>query len=37
MNLKLQHVVSDINGVTGLRIIKAILNRERDLGAGSSA
>ncbi len=30
MNIKLQHVVSDITGVTGLRIITAILNGERD-------
>jgi hypothetical protein len=30
MNIKLQHVVSDITGVTGLRIIKAILNGERE-------
>lgn len=30
MNLQLQHVVSDINGVTGMRIILAILAGERD-------
>jgi hypothetical protein len=30
MNLKLQHVVSDITGETGLRIIRAILKGERD-------
>jgi transposase len=30
MNVKLQHVVSDIMGVTGLRIIDAILSGERD-------
>ena len=30
MNLKLQHVVSDMTGVTGLAIIKAILAGERD-------
>jgi transposase len=30
MNLKLTEVVSDINGVTGLRIITAILAGERD-------
>ena len=30
MNVKLQHVVSDITGVTGLAIIKAILAGERD-------
>jgi transposase len=30
MNLKLQHVISDITGVTGLRIIDAILEGERD-------
>lgn len=30
MNLKLQQVVADINGVTGLRIIRAILAGQRD-------
>ena len=30
MNIKLQHVVSDMTGVTGLAIIKAILVGERD-------
>ncbi len=30
MNLKLQHVVSDVTGVTGMAIVKAILNGERD-------
>jgi len=30
MNLKLQHVISDITGVSGLRIIDAILEGERD-------
>lgn len=30
MNLKLAHVVSDITGLTGMGIIKAILNGERD-------
>jgi transposase len=30
MNLQLQHVVSDINGLTGMRIIRAILAGERD-------
>ncbi len=30
MNIKLQHVVSDITGVTGLAIIRAILVGERD-------
>jgi transposase len=30
MNLQLTNVVSDITGVTGMRIIKAILNGERD-------
>jgi transposase len=30
MNLQLAHVVSDITGVTALRIIRAILNGERD-------
>lgn len=31
MNLQLHHVVSDITGVTGLRIIRAIVAGERDL------
>src|SRR4029453_5323354 len=30
MNLKLAHVVSDITGLTGMGIIKAILSGERD-------
>lgn len=30
MNLKLQHVINDITGLTGIRIIKAILNGQRD-------
>jgi transposase len=30
MQVKLQHVVSDITGVTGLASIKAILAGERD-------
>jgi transposase len=30
MNIKLQHVVSDVTGVTGLAIIRAILAGERD-------
>jgi transposase len=30
MNLKLQHVVSDVTGVTGMAIVQAILNGERD-------
>ena len=30
MNLKLQHVLADIGGTTGLRIIEAILGGERD-------
>ena len=30
MNLKLQHVISDLTGVTGLAIIRAILDGERD-------
>jgi len=30
MNLKLQHVISDITGVTGLAILRAILGGERD-------
>jgi transposase len=30
MNLQLAHVVSDITGVTAMRIIRAILNGERD-------
>jgi len=31
MNLQLHHVVSDITGVTGMRIIRAIVEGERDL------
>jgi hypothetical protein len=30
MNLQIHHVVSDITGVTGLRIIEAVLSGERD-------
>lgn len=30
MNLKLQHVVSDVTGVTGMAILKAIVSGERD-------
>ncbi len=30
MNLKLQHVVSDVTGVTGMAIMKAVLHGERD-------
>jgi transposase len=30
MNVKLQHVVGDISGVTGMKIIRAILGGERD-------
>jgi transposase len=30
MNLQLHHVVSDITGVTGLRIVRAIIGGERD-------
>jgi transposase len=30
MNLKLQHVISDITGTTGMKIIRAILDGERD-------
>lgn len=30
MNIKLQHVVSDVTGTTGMRIIRAILTGERD-------
>ena len=30
MNLKLQHVVSDITGVTGMKIIRSIVHGERD-------
>jgi transposase len=30
MNVKLQHVVADITGMTGMRIIRAILNGERN-------
>jgi transposase len=32
MNLQLHHVVSDITGVTGMKIIRAIVRGERDLG-----
>nr|WP_245875678.1 transposase [Puniceibacterium antarcticum] len=31
MNLRLHHVVSDITGVTGMRIIRSIVAGERDL------
>jgi hypothetical protein len=31
MNLRLEKVVSDISGQTGMRIIKAILGGERDV------
>ena len=38
MNLQLHHVVADITGATGLRIIRAILAGERDpTGAGNLA
>jgi len=30
MNLQLHHVVSDITGVTGMRIVRAIVNGQRD-------
>src|SRR5260370_30283941 len=30
MNIELQHVISDITGVTGMRIIRAIFEGERD-------
>jgi transposase len=30
MNLQLEHVISDITGLTGMRIIRAILNGERN-------
>jgi hypothetical protein len=30
MNLQIQHVISDITGVTGLAIVDAILEGERD-------
>ena len=30
MNLQLHHVVSDITGVTGMKIIRAIVSGERD-------
>jgi hypothetical protein len=30
MNLQLHHVVSDITGATGMRIIRAIVSGERD-------
>jgi len=32
MNLQLHHVVSDITGVTGMKIIRAIIDGERDAG-----
>ena len=32
MNLQLHHVVSDVTGVTGIRIIRAIVAGERDAG-----
>jgi transposase len=32
MNIKLQHVVSDLTGETGLAILRAILAGERDPG-----
>src|SRR5712691_3452328 len=32
MNLQLQHVISDITGATGMRIIRAIVAGERDSG-----
>jgi hypothetical protein len=31
MNVQLHHVVSDITGVTGMKIIRAIVAGERDL------
>jgi len=31
MNLQLHHVVSDVTGATGMRIIRAIVGGERDL------
>ena len=31
MNLQIHHVISDITGVTGLRIIEAVLTGERNL------
>jgi transposase len=31
MNVKLQHVVGDISGVTGMKIVRAILSGERDV------
>jgi hypothetical protein len=30
MNLQLQHVVTDVTGATGLKIIRAIVGGERD-------
>lgn len=30
MNLQIHHVISDITGITGLRIIEAVLSGERD-------
>jgi transposase len=36
MNLQLHHVVSDITGVTGMKIIRAIVSGERDPGVLAS-
>lgn len=36
MNFQLHHVISDISGVTGLKIIRAIVARERDPGVMAS-
>ncbi|GAN91766.1 transposase ISPpu9 [Gluconobacter frateurii M-2] len=36
MNLQLHHVVSDITGVTGMQIIRAIVSGERDAAALAS-
>ena len=35
MNLQLHHVVSDVTGVTGMKIIRAIVSGERDPSAGA--
>lgn len=37
MNVQLHHVVTDITGATGMRIIRAIIAGERDCGTGRSS
>lgn len=36
MNLQLHHVVSDITGITGMKIIRAIVAGERDLDVSAA-